>query len=222
MGEWVSDSCLKPIQQFFSYIMLIFNAMMMRPALFQTNTLSWIFIVLAHWNNSLQVIMSLHSGTLFWFQGNQFVCSFSLMLRAYRRSNKYQFYSLWFYLTRTRTYDFCNRCKHTNHDATDAVMDLKCLQTKELQVREVTHIIDSGQENKTDADLSEDSFHSMYWHFELKIYEKSTNITLVSLYSKYNRGLHKRMGVVCLLQQYLSCIVVISFIGGGNQSIVHV
>jgi hypothetical protein len=79
--------------------------------------------------------------------------------------------------------------------------------TKEPQVREVTHIIDSGQENKTDADLSEDSFHSMYWHFELKIYEKSTNITLVSLYSKYNRGLHKRMGVVCLLQQYLSCIV---------------
>ena len=33
-------------------------------------------------------------------------------------------------------------------------MDLKCLQTKEL-VREVAHIIDSGQENKTDADLSE-------------------------------------------------------------------
>ena len=32
---------------------------------------SWIFIVLAHWNNSLQVDMSLHSDTLFWFLANQ-------------------------------------------------------------------------------------------------------------------------------------------------------
>ena len=31
---------------------LIFNEMMMRFALYQTNTLSWIFIVLAHWNKS--------------------------------------------------------------------------------------------------------------------------------------------------------------------------
>jgi hypothetical protein len=39
--------------------------MMMMSALFETNMLSWIFIVLAHWNNSLQVDMSLHSETLF-------------------------------------------------------------------------------------------------------------------------------------------------------------
>ena len=31
---------------------LIFNEMMMRSALYYTNTLSWIFIVPAHWNNS--------------------------------------------------------------------------------------------------------------------------------------------------------------------------
>ena len=34
------------------------------------NTQSWIFIVLAHWKNSLWVDMSLHSDTLFWFWVN--------------------------------------------------------------------------------------------------------------------------------------------------------
>ena len=37
------------------------------------NTLSWIFIVLAHWNNSTQIDMLLHSDTLSWFQPNQTV-----------------------------------------------------------------------------------------------------------------------------------------------------
>ena len=41
------------------------------------------------------------------------VCSCSLMLRAYRRSNTYQFYNLWFDPTVSRT--------HTIHYATDAV-----------------------------------------------------------------------------------------------------
>jgi hypothetical protein len=50
---------------------LIFNEMMMRSALFKTNTLSWMFIVLAHWNNSPRVNTSLHSDTLFWFRANQ-------------------------------------------------------------------------------------------------------------------------------------------------------
>jgi hypothetical protein len=38
-----------------------------------TNTLSWILIVLAHWNNSPRVDMSLHSDTLFWFRANQYL-----------------------------------------------------------------------------------------------------------------------------------------------------
>jgi hypothetical protein len=50
---------------------LIFNEMMMMSTLYKTNTLSWICIVLAHWNNSLWVDMSLHSDTLFWFRANQ-------------------------------------------------------------------------------------------------------------------------------------------------------
>ena len=39
---------------------LIFNEMMMRSALYETNMLSWIFIVLAHWNNSPRIDMSFH------------------------------------------------------------------------------------------------------------------------------------------------------------------
>jgi len=49
---------------------LIFNEMM-RSALFSTNTLSCIFIVIAHWNNNSWADMSLHSDTLFWFRANQ-------------------------------------------------------------------------------------------------------------------------------------------------------
>ena len=40
-------------------------------ALYLTNTLCWIFIVLAHWINSLWIDMSLHSDTLSWFRANQ-------------------------------------------------------------------------------------------------------------------------------------------------------
>jgi len=49
---------------------LIFNEMMMRSALYYSNTLSWIFIVLAHWNNSLRIDMSRLSNTLSWFRAN--------------------------------------------------------------------------------------------------------------------------------------------------------
>jgi hypothetical protein len=46
--EEVSDCCLTPTQQFFSYIMerTSFNGMMMTSALYYYNTSSWIFIVL--------------------------------------------------------------------------------------------------------------------------------------------------------------------------------
>ena len=51
MRHEVSEYCLKPIEQFFSYYgesKLRFDEMIMMPALNQTNTLSWILIVLAH------------------------------------------------------------------------------------------------------------------------------------------------------------------------------
>jgi hypothetical protein len=42
------------------------------PLCTRTNTISWIFIVLAHWN-SLWIGMSPHSDTLSWFRANQFL-----------------------------------------------------------------------------------------------------------------------------------------------------
>jgi len=50
---------------------LILNEMMMGFALYKTNTLSWIIIVLVHWNNSLQIDRSPYSDTLSWFRANQ-------------------------------------------------------------------------------------------------------------------------------------------------------
>jgi hypothetical protein len=52
---------------------LIFNEMMMRSAWYYTNTISWIFMVLVHWNKSPRVDMSLHTNTLSWFWANQYL-----------------------------------------------------------------------------------------------------------------------------------------------------
>ena len=79
--EWGSNCCVTPIQQFFSYIMVRASYISMRwwwcllcnrPTL-----LSWIFMMLAPSNSSLQVDMPLHSATL--FQANQ---SLLLLLNA--------------------------------------------------------------------------------------------------------------------------------------------
>ena len=79
--------------------------MVMRSALYSINTLSWIFIVLAHRINSPRIDMLPHSDTLSWFRANQ---SLLFLLNAaclYRRSNKYQFYSLWFDTIGARIHD---------------------------------------------------------------------------------------------------------------------
>ena len=64
---------------------LIFNEMMMRSAYVLDQHAELDFCgkkkVLAYWNNSPRVDMSLHSDTLFWFRANQ-ICTFSLVLRA--------------------------------------------------------------------------------------------------------------------------------------------
>jgi hypothetical protein len=66
--------------------------------------LSWIFIVLAHWNNSLGINISLHSDTLSWFRANQ---SLFLLLNAACLAEKqqYQFHSLWFDQIGARSHD---------------------------------------------------------------------------------------------------------------------
>jgi len=48
--------------------------------LYWTNTKTWMFDVLAHWNNSPYIDMSLHLDLLLWLCANQ--SSFFLMLRA--------------------------------------------------------------------------------------------------------------------------------------------
>ena len=78
--EWMNDCCLMPTQQFFSSIVreVTSNEMMMS-ALYYPNIMTWFFIGLAHWNNSLQVKISLHSDTLSWFHATQ---SLLLLLNA--------------------------------------------------------------------------------------------------------------------------------------------
>ena len=62
--EKVRDFYLTPSEQFFSYIMTsisyIFDVMMMMSALYYTNMLSWIFIVLAFWNTTPILLHSRH------------------------------------------------------------------------------------------------------------------------------------------------------------------
>ena len=89
-----------------------FDEMMMISALYQTNMLSWIFIVLSHWSNIPRQDMSLHLDTLFWLRGNQ---SLLLLLNAacLVENNKYQFDSFWFDLT---------ILEHANHYFIDAAL----------------------------------------------------------------------------------------------------
>jgi hypothetical protein len=69
--------------------------MLNEPFKYFTNPLNWIFIELDHWNNYSWVDISLHTNTLSYSEPIS-LCSYSLMLRAYQSSRKYQFYSLWF------------------------------------------------------------------------------------------------------------------------------
>jgi hypothetical protein len=70
-SEWVSVYANTSIFQLYhGENKLIFNEMM-RSALNSTTTLSWIFIVVAHWNNNHWIDMLPHSDTLSWFRANQ-------------------------------------------------------------------------------------------------------------------------------------------------------
>ena len=59
--------------------------------------------------------------------------SYSVMLRAKRRSNKYQFYNLWFDPTRDRTHHLGIRDEHATHYTTNAVyFELRRLDNKTM------------------------------------------------------------------------------------------
>jgi hypothetical protein len=88
VSEWLLFNANSAIFQLYhGENKLIFNEMMIRSALFQTNKLSWICIALAHWNNSLRIDMSPYSDTLFWFWANQ---SLLLLLNAKWSAEKQQ------------------------------------------------------------------------------------------------------------------------------------
>ena len=70
VSEWVSDCCLTPTQQQFQQVNFQWDDDEVRFVLDQNPELEF-FIVLAHWNNSLQIYMSLYSNTLSWFWVNQ-------------------------------------------------------------------------------------------------------------------------------------------------------
>ena len=71
MSEWLLFNANSAIFQLYhGKNKLIFDEMMMRSALYKTNTLSWIFIVLAHWNKCLRINISPNKDTLSWFQAN--------------------------------------------------------------------------------------------------------------------------------------------------------
>jgi hypothetical protein len=73
------SSIFQPYHGEFNWV--TFNKMiMMMSALYKTNTLSLIFIVLTHWNNSSRVDMSLHLGALSEFRVDQSL--FSLLNAA--------------------------------------------------------------------------------------------------------------------------------------------
>ena len=75
IGEQMSDCCVMPTQQCGSYIMARTSLFSMEwwwgPLCTRPTHLVGFFIVLAHWNNSPRVDMSLHSDTLSWFRANQ-------------------------------------------------------------------------------------------------------------------------------------------------------
>ena len=104
---------------------LHFNEMMMimmMSALYQTNTLIWIFIMRAHCKNRRRIDMSFHSHTLFWFWANQ---SFVLLISAMCLAEKQQNICLIvFGLTRLALEPKIYRIRgeHVNHNTTNAVL----------------------------------------------------------------------------------------------------
>ena len=81
-NEWLLCNAISAIFRLYhGENKLIFNEMMIRSTLYWTNTVCWIFIVLAHWNNSPRIDM-LHHRTYYRDSEPISLCSFSLVLRA--------------------------------------------------------------------------------------------------------------------------------------------
>jgi hypothetical protein len=103
-----------------------FYEMIIMLSLYQTNKLSWIFIVLAHCNNSPRLDRSLRSDTLFRFRANKCTLSHEcFLLQAVKQHNPN--FTV-FCLTRPGLEPTINRTRgeHASHYTIDAV--LKCIR----------------------------------------------------------------------------------------------
>ena len=92
---------------------LIFNEMTMRSTLYYTNTLSWILQC-----QLTETTVRRQTYRLTWkhYPDSEptCLCSFSLLLYALRRSNKYQYYCLWCDPIRARPHNYRTRDEYAN------------------------------------------------------------------------------------------------------------
>jgi len=95
----VSEDCcfIMLNEQYFRYIKIHFNEMIMMSALYKTSNLHWILTMLAQWNQSSQIDMSLHLDKLSWLSQSVFaVTSNCYMLRVLAVNFHYSLpYRIW-------------------------------------------------------------------------------------------------------------------------------
>ena len=97
---------------------LILYEMMTRTDLYQTYTLTWFCIVLAHWNNIAWIEMSPTPTHYPYFELTSF-CYFSVMISG--EATTYQFRSFWFHPIEADPTIYHIRGEHANHYTTDVV-----------------------------------------------------------------------------------------------------
>jgi hypothetical protein len=122
LGGWLLFNVNSSIFQLFQgENKLIFSEMMMRPALYSTNMLTWILIVLAHWNNSPWIDMSPYSDTISWFPAKQSLL-FLLNDSCLGEMKQTPFHSLCLTWSGLEPSIYRTRGDHVNHYTADEVI----------------------------------------------------------------------------------------------------
>ena len=131
-SEWLFSANSAIFQHYHGENKLIFNEMMMRSALYLTNT-QWpyveIYSVSSLKRQLKQQFADRHVAPLrhiIMILNQPVFALFFWLLHAQQRSNKYQFYSLLFVQIRTWTHDIsvCNLGEHSNHYTTELAKQL--------------------------------------------------------------------------------------------------
>ena len=117
--RWFSDCCLTlTFQLYHGKSKLIFYEMILRSALYQTNMLSWIFIVQAHRSNSPRIDMLPQLATLSRFWANQ---SLLFLLNAECLAEKQQIPILQSLVWPVKPMIYHTQGNHANHNTTHVV-----------------------------------------------------------------------------------------------------